>query len=127
MLGWFMSESNVKLAFDGHLIVPELIETRPNRISSAVLDPNVTGTISSIQRYFTTEAWCRIVKVIEDKCRQRIWPCAICDIGVGEGNPVGASIGCDACMLMSHKKCVNISVGKLLKSKYWFCRNCASH
>jgi len=72
MQGRFISESSVKLALDGHIIEPECVETRPNKISSAFLDSNVTGIIASIQQYFTTEAWCRIVKVIEGKCRQRI-------------------------------------------------------
>ncbi|XP_047141366.2 uncharacterized protein LOC124816284 isoform X2 [Hydra vulgaris] len=126
MLGWFLKPDDVQKALSGILIQSSCIEKRVNCISSAILDESALGSLLSLQSYFTADGWKVLNEIIDVKCQQRIWPCALCQKSTSVGNDIGGSIACDSCLLWFHKKCVGKKEGWFIKSKYWFCRFCST-
>ncbi|XP_065683853.1 uncharacterized protein LOC136096484 [Hydra vulgaris] len=126
MLGWFLKPDDVQKALSGILIQSSCIEKRVNCISSAILDESAQGSLLSLQSYFTADGWKVLNEIIDVKCQQRIWLCALCQKSTSVGNDIGGSIACDSCLLWFHKKCVGKKEGWFIKSKNWFCRFCST-
>jgi hypothetical protein len=124
MLGWFLKADDVQKALSGTLINKSAAEKGPNCIPSSILDESALELLSSLQIYFSADAWKALDKVIKAKKNQHIWPCAVCLKSTSEGNKIGNAIACDSCLLWSHKICVGQKENSFLKARYWFCRSC---
>jgi hypothetical protein len=117
MLSWFVADDIVEKAINGDLIAEENVETRPNRVSVACIDQSVC--LESIQHYFNADAWLSVVQVVQQKKKQRVWPCPSCNC-----NASTASIMCDCCLQWFHKTCVGLNEDKDPKATHWFCPCC---
>ena len=124
MLSWDLKADDVQKALSGTLIDSSAIEKRPDCVSSSILDECALEFLSSIQLYFTSDAWKTVHKVIDAKKNQHIWPCAVCQKSTNEENKTGSAIACDSCLLWSHRKCVGQKDDSLLKARYWYCSSC---
>ncbi|XP_047142281.2 uncharacterized protein LOC124816845 isoform X2 [Hydra vulgaris] len=122
MLGWFLKADDVQKALSGTLINKSAVEKRPNCIPSSILDESALELLSSLQIYFSSDAWKALDKVIKAKKNQHIWPCAVCLKSTSEGNKTGNAIACDSCLLWSHKKCVGQKENSFLKARNMKCQ-----
>ncbi|XP_065645990.1 uncharacterized protein LOC136076621 isoform X3 [Hydra vulgaris] len=117
MLSWFLKADDVQKALSGTLINKSAVEKRPNCIPSSILDESALELLSSLQIYFSSDAWKALDKVIKAKKNQHIWPCAVCLKSTSEENKTGNAIACDSCLLWSHKKCVGQKENSFLKAR----------
>lgn len=115
VLGWFVTNDNVRKAIDGGSILDECaIEHNPHKISMAVFNSNVD--ISKIQKYFTKNGWHAIEHVLNIKFQNPLWLCPRCSKCSKEH-----SICCNSCLERFHLQCCNLM--KVPKKK-WYCRAC---
>ncbi|XP_065645977.1 uncharacterized protein LOC136076618 [Hydra vulgaris] len=122
MLSWFLKADDVQKALSGTLINKSAVEKRPNCIPSSILDESSLELLSSLQIYFSSDAWKALNKVIKAKKNQHIWPCAVCLMSTSEENKTGNAIACDSCLLWSHKKCVGQKENSFLKARNMKCQ-----
>ncbi|XP_065645999.1 uncharacterized protein LOC136076630 isoform X2 [Hydra vulgaris] len=122
MLSWFLKADDVQKALSGTLINKSAVEKRPNCIPSSILDESALELLSSLQIYFSSDAWKALDKVIKAKKNQHIWPCAVCLKSTSEENKTGNAIACDSCLLWSHKKCVGQKENSFLKARNMKCQ-----
>src|SRR5271163_4966827 len=112
MLGWFLCEEEVDKAMEDFLVEKSAVETRPNRVSNAVTNECGSRPLTSIHKYFHSEALNVLQQVIAVKLRQRIFPYAACEISTCKGNNIGTAVSCDGCLLRFHMKCVGVTEAK---------------
>ena len=79
MLRWFVSDKDVEAAHRGVLINEHLIETHPEKVSSAILDEDASSITPSLQKYFTKERWLILSSIVNIKSKLKLWICPICN------------------------------------------------
>ncbi|XP_043271633.1 uncharacterized protein [Venturia canescens] len=133
ILYWLADASLAKSAlYEGRMIEKEEVETRPEKLSHALIDDEVNVAI--VEKYFTNEAWQLIKKAIDSKKKQNVYHCGKCSVNLDDtvdsvdssvdGSIIDkkTSIGCDYCLIWYHLSCVSLK--KKPKTKFWKCPKC---
>ena len=76
------------------LVEEEDVEIRPERIPSACLEEDVC--IQSIQKYFSRDAWCALMNVLDVLRSNLVWYCGLCAKEINDETE--DSIKCDSCL-----------------------------
>ena len=119
MLSWFVDNQVKELVLARKRVVEESdVEIRPERIPSSSLDENVC--ISSIQKYFSIDAWSAVEQVLEVVKRNPVWFCGSCAKKINDDTD--NSILCESCLSWFHFNCVGLKTSP--KAKKWYCRQC---
>lgn len=105
MMKWFADGSDVDAAFKGKLIDEKSIETRPEKLTSAVLDESID--LSSIKKFFTEDGWVTLQETLKFKKTLDVWPCKICQLPCEDN-----CIRCDMCLEWLHFKCTKVPARK---------------
>ena len=74
ILGWLLDQKYIKPVLNGKLVEGNMIECRPEKISSAIMDESVD--VHLVHRYFSYDAWLNLEEVMEKKNERDIWTCA---------------------------------------------------
>lgn len=102
---------------DNFIISEELVEQRPELVSSSCLDSLVN--IEIIRKRCTTEAWKAIEMVYGEKRRNPIYICETCTL---DADTKEASVMCSSCLEWQHLSCARLKL--FPKAKHWFCNKC---
>ena len=119
MLLWFVDLQVAEAALTRKQLVEECdVEVRPECVPSSCLDENVC--LTSIRKYFTPDAWCAVMNVVESMKKNAVWFCGSCTKSICDDTE--NSIVCESCLTWFHFECVSLK--KHPKCKQWFCRKC---
>ena len=92
MLKWFVSPGEADRAInDGELLLEDVIESRPEKVSNACIDDNIN--IFKIRKFFSADGWQLVKQVIEIKKLNTVYYCGVC-----EREMDGTVICCDSCL-----------------------------
>ena len=119
MLRWFVEENIMEMAIKSlgkYLIEEEDVETKPERVPTAVLDENVD--VHLIRKFFSNDAWLVVVNVVEQKQKNPSFICKCCYHDLHEES----SVVCEHCLSWYHIKCVGLKQEP--KARYWYCCDC---
>ena len=97
-----MDKSDVTLAQNGTLLDEDKVESRPEKVTNALLDDNVD--VHAVRRFFTHDAWLVVKDVMKRKKEYAIWTCKICHHDLKEQQ----SIVCESCLEWYHFHCVGL-------------------
>jgi len=118
MLQWFVNNQRFvdEALTRNRLIRAEELITDAEKIPVKCLDECIT--LSRIRKYFKSNAWEFILKMVEKVKEKSNWYCQVCCSDIDDAE----SIGCDTCLEWYHIKCSGLS--QRPKKKNWICRNC---
>ena len=105
---------NDVLQVSGMLLGQESVETIPENIPSASLDPHVD--INIVRKYFDGDGWACLTATMKER-RELPWFCHSCQETLD-----GKSIGCDSCLNWQHWGCAGVKTQP--KTKFWYCKDC---
>jgi hypothetical protein len=118
ILEWFVGKDyTTKAIKDNFIISEELVEQRPELVSSSCLDSLVNIEIT--RKRCTTEAWKAIEMVYGEKRRNPIYICETCTL---DADTKEASVMCSSCLEWQHLSCARLKL--FPKAKHWFCNKC---
>ena len=105
MLLWFVDLQVAETTLTRKKTVEECdMEVRPECVPSSCLDKNVC--LTSIQKYFTPDAWCSVMNVVESMKMKAVWYCGSCTKSICDD--IESSIACESCLMWFHIECVSL-------------------
>jgi hypothetical protein len=118
ILEWFDGKDHATKAIkDNFIINEELVEQRPELVSSSCVDSLVN--IEIIRKRCTNEAWKATEIVYGEKRRNSIYICETCTL---DADTKEASVMCSSCLELQHLSCARMKL--FPKAKLWFCNKC---
>lgn len=119
IIGWFTSakiaENSIK---SGKVIDEDAIEVIPDKILDSCLDDSVD--LSVAKPFFTEDGWKLLEQIVKVKKETVVWKCNSCQLECADS----PTVLCNSCLFWHHYSCVGLI--QKPRTKFWFCRECAS-